>query len=50
MVTNRFEIHLVNLFDQIRTVNQVRLVRKMGTLDAAIATTVLDVLQELFAP
>jgi mRNA interferase MazF len=38
------------VLDQIRTVDQVRLVRKLGTLDAATATTVLDVLQEMFAP
>jgi mRNA interferase MazF len=38
------------VLDQIRTVDKVRLVRKLGTLDAATATTVLDVLQEMFAP
>jgi mRNA interferase MazF len=36
--------------DQIRTVDQARLVRKMGRLDPATSATVLDVLQELFAP
>ena len=38
------------VFDQIRTVDQVRLVRKLGTLDTATSTIVLDVLQEMFAP
>jgi mRNA interferase MazF len=38
------------VLDQIRTVDQVRLVRKLGTLDAVTTTSVLDVLQEMFAP
>jgi mRNA interferase MazF len=38
------------VLDQIRTVDQARLGRRMGRLDAATASTVLDVLQELFAP
>jgi mRNA interferase MazF len=36
--------------DQIRTVNRVRLVQKLGRLDSKTAGRVLEVLQELFAP
>jgi mRNA interferase MazF len=38
------------VLDQIRTVDQARLLKKLGTLDPATSTTVLDVLQEMFAP
>ncbi|MCU0292970.1 MAG: type II toxin-antitoxin system PemK/MazF family toxin [Thermoanaerobaculaceae bacterium] len=38
------------VLDQIRTVDQIRLVRRVGTLDAATAASVLDVLQQMFAP
>jgi mRNA interferase MazF len=38
------------VLDQIRTVDRVRLVKKLGRLDAATSATVLKVLQELFAP
>src|SRR5262249_37391831 len=38
------------VLDQVRTVDRVRLVRKLGKLDARTAAQVLDVLQEMFAP
>lgn len=37
------------VLDQIRTVDKVRLVRKLGRLDTRIADRVLAVLQEMFA-
>jgi mRNA interferase MazF len=37
------------VLDQIRTVDQSRLVKKLGRIDAATARLVLDVLQEMFA-
>jgi mRNA interferase MazF len=36
--------------DQIRTVDRVRLVKKLGRLESKTAASVLAVLQELFAP
>jgi len=38
------------VLDQIRTVDQGRLVRKLGRLNSRTAARVLDVLQEMFAP
>lgn len=38
------------VLDQIRTVDQSRLVKKLGRVDARTAERVLEVLQELFAP
>lgn len=38
------------VLDQIRTVDQSRLVKKLGKIDARTAAAVLDVLQEMFAP
>jgi mRNA interferase MazF len=38
------------VLDQIRTVDQSRLIKKLGKIDAKTATAVLDVLQEMFAP
>jgi mRNA interferase MazF len=38
------------VLDQLRTVDVARLVRKVGTLDAAAGDRVLAVLAELFAP
>ena len=38
------------VLDQIRTVDRVRLVRRLGRLDAKTSAAVLDVLQEMFAP
>ena len=38
------------VLDQIRTVDHVRLVKKLGRLDAKTSTRVLEVLQEMFAP
>jgi mRNA interferase MazF len=38
------------VLDQIRTVDQSRLIRKLGKIDAKTAAVVLDVLQEMFAP
>jgi mRNA interferase MazF len=37
------------VLDQIRTVDQARLVKKLGRIDAPTAQRVLDVLQEMFA-
>ena len=37
------------VLDQIRTVDQYRLVKKLGRLDAKTATAVLAMLQEMFA-
>ncbi len=36
--------------DQIRTVDKVRLVKRLGKLDSAKVAAVLDTLGELFAP
>lgn len=36
--------------DQIRTVDQTRLVRRIAVLDPKTASAVLDVLREMFAP
>ena len=38
------------VLDQIRTVDRVRLVKRLGRLDARTSTQVLEVLQEMFAP
>jgi mRNA interferase MazF len=38
------------VLDQIRTVDRARLVKKLGRLDGKTSATVLDVLQEMFAP
>jgi mRNA interferase MazF len=38
------------VLDQIRTVDEERLLRRLGTLDRATANRVLDVLAEMFAP
>ena len=38
------------VLDQIRAVDQSRLIKKLGRLDAKTATAVLDVLREMFAP
>lgn len=38
------------VLDQIRTVDQSRLVKKLGRLDSRTSIRVLEVLQELFAP
>jgi mRNA interferase MazF len=38
------------VLDQIRTIDKLRLVKKLGTIDAAIQTEVLTVLSEMFAP
>jgi mRNA interferase MazF len=38
------------VLDQIRAIDQSRLVKKLGRLDAKTATAVLDVLSEMFAP
>src|SRR5438128_901416 len=38
------------VLDQIRTVDQARLVKKLGRLGDRTARQVLDVLQEMFAP
>ena len=37
------------VLDQLRTIDRVRLVRKLGSLDAQTAATVLGVLREMFA-
>ena len=38
------------VLDQIRTVDRVRLVKKLGRLDSRTSARVLAVLQEMFAP
>jgi mRNA interferase MazF len=38
------------VLDQIRTLDQSRLIKKLGKIDARTAAVVLDVLQEMFAP
>jgi mRNA interferase MazF len=38
------------VLDQIRTVDQSRLIKKLGKIDSKTAAAVLDVLQEMFAP
>ena len=38
------------VLDQIRTVDKVRLVRKLGRIDVATQTRVLSILGEMFAP
>lgn len=38
------------VLDQLRTIDQGRLVRKLGELDEATAEAVLAVLQEMFSP
>ena len=38
------------VLDQIRTVDQSRLIKKLGKIDAKTATAVLELLQEMFAP
>lgn len=38
------------VLDQIRTIDQSRLVKKIGRIDALTGRRVLEVLQELFAP
>jgi mRNA interferase MazF len=38
------------VLDQLRTVDTIRLVRKLGRISRKTATGALDVLQEMFAP
>lgn len=38
------------VLDQIRTVDKVRLVKKLGSIDAEVQTEVLSTLAEMFAP
>ena len=38
------------VLDQVRTVDRGRLVKRLGRLDRRTSATVLDVLQEMFAP
>ena len=38
------------VIDQIRTIDKVRLVKKLGRLDKRSAEKVLDILAEMFAP
>lgn len=38
------------VLDQIRTVDKVRLVRRLGRVSSPVQTKVLDILAELFAP
>jgi mRNA interferase MazF len=38
------------VLDQMRAVDQVRFIRKMGRLDPNTSAAVLEVLQEMFAP
>ncbi len=36
------------VLDQLRTVDRIRLVKRLGRIDKATATTVLEVLREMF--
>src|SRR5205809_7834666 len=38
------------VLDQIRTVDHVRLIKKLGRIDGKTSTTVLGVLREMFEP
>jgi mRNA interferase MazF len=38
------------VLDQLRTVDRVRLVKKLGRLDPRTSAAVLDILREMFAP
>jgi mRNA interferase MazF len=38
------------VLDQVRTVDRVRLIRKLGRLDGKTSARVLEVLHEMFAP
>jgi mRNA interferase MazF len=38
------------VLDQVRTVDRIRLVKKLGRLDDETSATVLEVLREMFAP
>jgi mRNA interferase MazF len=38
------------VLDQIRTVDRIRLIKKLGRLDPSSAARVLEILQEMFAP
>jgi mRNA interferase MazF len=38
------------VLDQLRTVDRVRLIKKLGRLDNKTADRILEVLQEMFAP
>ena len=37
------------ILDQIRTVDRIRLIKKLGRLDPSTAARVLEILQEMFA-
>jgi mRNA interferase MazF len=38
------------VLDQIRAVDQIRLIKRLGRLDSQTSADVLDVLQQMFAP
>ncbi len=38
------------VLDQVRTVDRIRLIKKLGRLDSSTAARVLEILQEMFAP
>jgi mRNA interferase MazF len=38
------------VLDQIRTVDRIRLIKRLGRIDSKTAAIVLDVLQEIFKP
>jgi mRNA interferase MazF len=38
------------VLDQLRTVDRIRLIRKLGRIDKKTETRVLELLQEMFAP
>ena len=54
LVISRFEVHRgardPTVGREIRTVDQSRLVKKLGRIDSRTSLRVLEVFQELFAP
>lgn len=61
VVVKRFDVYLINLdptigsetqivLDQIRTVDKLRLVKRLGQIDKRVQEEMLCVLQKMFAP
>lgn len=47
--TNFLNSERMIVLDQLRTVDKVRLVKKIGEIDKSVQKTILDLLQEMFA-